>query len=43
MLRQAIGDVHLDVNLLYIEFLLSYELPDVMKPYLDMCRLRMAD
>ena len=39
-LRQAIDDVHLDVDLLDFEFHLYYELPDVMKPYLNMFRLR---
>ena len=42
-LRQAIDDVHLNVDLPNFEFLLSYELPDVMKPYLDMFRLHVVD
>ena len=39
----AIGDVHLDVNLPDFELFLSYELPDVMKPYLNVFHLRVID
>ena len=42
-LRQAIDDVHLGVDLPDFELLLCYELPDVMKPYLNMFRLRIID
>ena len=42
-LRQAIGDVHLSANLPDFELFLSYELSDVMKPYLNVFRLRVVD
>ena len=42
-LREAIDDVHLGVNLLDFELLLNYELPDVMKLYIDMFHLRVID
>ena len=42
-LHQAIDDVHFGVNLPDFELFLSYELPDVMKPYLNVFLLRMVD
>ena len=42
-LREAIDDIHLGVNLLDFELFLSYELPNVMKSYLDMFCLRNID
>ena len=42
-LRQAIGDVHLSVDLPDFEFLLCHELPDMMIPHLNVLRLCMID
>ena len=42
-LRKEISDVHLSADLPDFEFLLCYELPDMMKPYLNMFCLRVID